>query len=58
MADICEGMAFLHSKTGVDGVSKKPVLFHQDLKTDNVLLGFEKNTLRAKISDFGLASKS
>jgi serine/threonine protein kinase len=57
MADIVEGMAFLHSKVNAATGTKKPVLFHQDLKSDNVLLSFENSILRAKISDFGLASK-
>jgi serine/threonine protein kinase len=57
MHDIVEGMAYLHSKFKKDG-SAKPVLFHQDLKSDNVLLGIERGDLRAKISDFGYSSKS
>lgn len=56
MIDIAEGMEYLHSKTTADG-RPKPVLFHQDLKTDNVLLGIEHGELRAKISDFGMACK-
>jgi hypothetical protein len=56
MLDICEGMEFLHSKVYADG-SKKQVLFHQDLKSGNVLLCMEGNKLRGKISDFGLSCK-
>jgi hypothetical protein len=57
MLDICEGMEFLHSSLYADG-SKKLVLFHQDLKSGNVLLSMEGNVLRGKISDFGLSCKS
>jgi hypothetical protein len=58
MLDICEGMEFLHSKVYADG-SQKKVLFHQDLKSGNVLLAMEGSppTLRGKISDFGLSCK-
>jgi hypothetical protein len=58
MLDICEGMEFLHSKVYANG-SKKQVLFHQDLKSGNVLLVMEgsPSTLRGKISDFGLSCK-
>jgi serine/threonine protein kinase len=56
--DICEGMEFLHSKVYPDGSVKK-VLFHQDLKSANILLCMEGSppTLRGKISDFGLSCK-
>ncbi len=47
-ADVAEGMAFLHSS--------KVGLFHQDLKTLNVLLKRD-DRLKAKISDFGLSGK-
>lgn len=54
MADISEGMAFLHSDTKDDGNAKQE-LFHQDMKSGNVLLTVSDNKLRGKISDFGLA---
>ncbi|KAL3894128.1 MAG: hypothetical protein SGCHY_005453, partial [Lobulomycetales sp.] len=54
MSDICEGMAFLHSPVDLDGNHKKE-LFHQDLKTGNVLLSMQNGVLRGKISDFGLS---
>lgn len=48
-------MAFLHSKTGPDGKPKVDV-FHQDLKSSNVLLYHDETLqLRGKISDFGLS---
>jgi hypothetical protein len=54
MLDICEGMAFLHSATYADGSAKKE-LFHQDLKSANVLLIEVDGIIRAKIGDFGLS---
>jgi LRR receptor-like serine/threonine-protein kinase FLS2 len=56
MLDICEGMEFLHSNVYASGKMKK-VLFHQDLKSGNILLCMEGSplTLRGKISDFGLS---
>jgi hypothetical protein len=54
MLDICEGMAFLHSATYADGTAKKE-LFHQDLKSANVLLIEVDGIIRAKIGDFGLS---
>lgn len=58
--DVAEGMAFLHSKFLANG-KKKSELYHQDLKTANVLLLREsdvKHQLRAKIADFGLSGKT
>ena len=57
MADICEGMEFLHSGTFADG-SPKMELFHQDLKSSNILLAMERGKLRAKITDFGISGSS
>jgi brassinosteroid insensitive 1-associated receptor kinase 1 len=56
MLDICEGMEFLHSEEYADG-SQKLVLFHQDLKSGNILLKMEGSppVLRGKITDFGLS---
>jgi hypothetical protein len=56
MRDIYEGMEFLHSSVFDDG-KKKQVLFHQDLKSGNVLLSMEAKILRGKISDFGMSCK-
>lgn len=56
MMDISEGMAFLHSRLNADGSPKKSV-YHQDLKSANVLLTLSCSQLRAKIGDFGLSSK-
>jgi serine/threonine protein kinase len=54
MADICEGMAYLHADLDRQGEAKK-VVFHQDLKSGNVLLSLEKGRIRCKIADFGLS---
>jgi serine/threonine protein kinase len=54
MLDICEGGAFLHSSVYSDGRPKR-VVFHQDLKSPNILLCMESGSIRAKIADFGLA---
>lgn len=56
MLDVTEGMAFLHANTNADGTPKKRV-FHQDLKSGNILLKMSDGKLRGKIGDFGLASK-
>jgi serine/threonine protein kinase len=59
MLDICEGMAYLHSPVSADGQTIKPRIFHQDLKSGNVLLTNGKDgKLRGKIGDFGLAGMS
>lgn len=60
LSDVCEGMEFLHSsvypqREGEDEKAKKEV-FHQDLKTQNIMLKLGKDkVLRAKITDFGLS---
>ena len=46
LADTAEGMAHLH-------IMLKTL--HRDLKSPNVLLGEEKDVLRAKVADFGTA---
>jgi serine/threonine protein kinase len=53
MMDICEGGAFLHSSVYRDGKIKR-VVFHQDLKSANILLCMNGRNMRAKIADFGL----
>lgn len=54
LLDICKGMAFLHSPVDIEGRPKKE-LFHQDLKSGNVLLSVQDGEVRGKISDFGLS---
>lgn len=55
VADIAEGMTYLHSKKDLHGKPKVEV-FHQDLKPANALLLLESGLLRCKISDLGLAA--
>jgi serine/threonine-protein kinase len=45
---ICEGMAFAHVQW--------PPIIHRDLKPENILIRYEGDGLRAKVSDFGLAT--
>ena len=57
MLDVTEGMAYLHATTHQDG-TPKPKVYHQDLKSANVLLTREtsgSSKMRGKISDFGLS---
>ena len=45
-SDVARGLTFLHTKA-------RPPIVHQDIKTDNILLGFEGPRLVAKLADFG-----
>jgi serine/threonine protein kinase len=60
LTDVCEGMEFLHASLypkceGKEQKRKKEV-FHQDLKTQNILLKLDRDKkLREKITDFGLS---
>jgi serine/threonine protein kinase len=56
MIDLCAGMEFLHAGTFADGEPKME-LFHQDIKSSNVLLSIEDGEVRSKITDFGLSCK-
>lgn len=49
-----DGMKYLHAKEDAKG-KKKPQLYHQDLKTANILLILENGKIRAKITDFGFS---
>jgi len=44
---ICMGLAVAHSKT--------PPMIHRDIKPQNILVGYDIEGFRIKISDFGLA---
>lgn len=49
ICQVCLGLAVAH---GGD-----PPIIHRDIKPDNILVGYEAEGLRARISDFGLAKK-
>lgn len=44
---ICRGLAIAHSST--------PPIVHRDIKPQNILIGFDTQGIRVRISDFGLA---
>ena len=44
---VCRGLAVAHGE--------KPPIIHRDIKPDNILVGYEAEGLRARVSDFGLA---
>jgi len=46
---ICRGIALAHRE--------KPPIIHRDIKPQNILVGYEADGLRARVSDFGLAKK-
>ena len=46
---VCRGLAPAHRE--------KPPLVHRDIKPQNILVGYEADGLRARVSDFGLAKK-
>jgi serine/threonine-protein kinase len=49
MKQVCRGIAQAHRE--------KPPIIHRDIKPQNILVGYEADGLRARISDFGLAKK-
>lgn len=46
---VCRGMALAHQES--------PPIIHRDIKPHNILVGYEAEGLRARISDFGLAKR-
>jgi serine/threonine protein kinase len=46
---VCRGMALAHQES--------PPIIHRDIKPHNILVGYEADGLRARVSDFGLAKK-
>ncbi|MGA2032913.1 MAG: serine/threonine-protein kinase [Thermoguttaceae bacterium] len=44
---VCRGLAVAHQE--------QPPLVHRDIKPQNILVGYEPDGLRARVSDFGLA---
>lgn len=47
MRQVCRGLSLAHAST--------PPIIHRDIKPQNILVGYEADGLRARISDFGLA---
>jgi serine/threonine protein kinase len=46
---VCRGLSVAHRE--------KPPIIHRDIKPQNILVGYEAEGLRARVSDFGLAKK-
>ena len=49
ITQVCRGMALAHQET--------PPIIHRDIKPQNILVGYEADGLRARVSDFGLAKR-
>lgn len=49
MCQVCRGLAVAHDES--------PPIIHRDIKPQNILIGYEADGLRARVSDFGLAKK-
>ena len=49
MKQVCRGLSIAHRQD--------PPVIHRDIKPQNILVGYEAEGLRARVSDFGLAKK-
>lgn len=49
MKQVCRGLSIAHRQD--------PPVVHRDIKPQNILVGYEPEGLRARVSDFGLAKK-
>jgi eukaryotic-like serine/threonine-protein kinase len=49
MRQVCRGLAVAHSE--------HPPIIHRDIKPQNLLVGYDKAGLNARVSDFGLAKR-
>lgn len=49
MKQVCRGLHVAHRQS--------PPVIHRDIKPQNILVGYEAEGLRARVSDFGLAKK-
>lgn len=47
LKQVCRGMSLAHAEN--------PPIIHRDIKPQNILVGYEADGLRARVSDFGLA---
>src|SRR6266496_3009460 len=48
---------FLGQGAFAEAHREKPPIIHRDIKPQNILVGYEADGLRARVSDFGLAKK-
>ncbi|MHB2149968.1 serine/threonine-protein kinase [Calditrichota bacterium LG25] len=46
---VCSGLAIAHNE--------KPPIIHRDIKPQNILIGYDTNGIRVRLSDFGLAKR-
>jgi serine/threonine-protein kinase len=49
LRQVCRGLAVAHAE--------KPPIVHRDIKPQNILVGYDKGGLRARVTDFGLAKR-
>jgi serine/threonine-protein kinase len=49
MKQVCRGLSLAHRQD--------PPIIHRDIKPQNILVGYEADGLRARLSDFGLAKR-
>ncbi|MEN6427952.1 MAG: serine/threonine-protein kinase [Phycisphaerales bacterium] len=49
LKQVCRGLSLAHGKS--------PPIIHRDIKPQNILIGYEADGLRARVSDFGLAKQ-
>jgi serine/threonine-protein kinase len=49
MKQVCRGLSVAHKES--------PPIIHRDIKPQNILVGYEPEGLRARVSDFGLAKR-
>jgi serine/threonine-protein kinase len=49
MRQVCRGLAVAHGES--------PPIIHRDIKPQNILIGYDVDGIRARVSDFGLAKR-
>src|SRR5690606_33740772 len=50
LRQVCAGLAVAHAE--------EPPIIHRDITPQNILVGYDRDGLRARISDFGLAKRA